>query len=263
MLSITRADTARRGPFVVDDVRGAADRPAERERYRMNKWWLAGILLLLSAAGPANAQVSVSIGVPSLDIGIHLPAADVDADPRLAGLLRAECRRQLLLLRRHVLGLPERQLVRRAPGTTAPGRSWIRMIVPAYRPPVPVRYYRQAPRLFSRLGADAAPRWAEHWGQHEQNGRAGIKRIALTFRAAAARYRPTNSHTGEPLPASVRSSRPSTTQNYRYQPNEPVVQQHYEQHAAPPQHDHAAREPERGAGHRKSRQQQGDHGCVD
>src|SRR4029077_18768871 len=40
----------------------------------MTQWWLAGILLFLGAAAPANAQVSVSIGVPSIDIGIHLPA---------------------------------------------------------------------------------------------------------------------------------------------------------------------------------------------
>ena len=40
----------------------------------MTQLWLAGILFFLGAAGPANAQVSVSIGVPSIDIGIHLPA---------------------------------------------------------------------------------------------------------------------------------------------------------------------------------------------
>ncbi|HEX9418067.1 MAG TPA: hypothetical protein VGA81_03370 [Methylomirabilota bacterium] len=40
----------------------------------MTQWWLAGILFFLGAAGPATAQVSVSIGVPSIDIGIHLPA---------------------------------------------------------------------------------------------------------------------------------------------------------------------------------------------
>ena len=40
----------------------------------MNRWWAAGLLLLLGTAAPADAQVSVSIGVPSLDIGIHLPA---------------------------------------------------------------------------------------------------------------------------------------------------------------------------------------------
>jgi len=36
----------------------------------MTQWWLAGILFFLGAAGPATAQVSVSIGVPSIDIGI-------------------------------------------------------------------------------------------------------------------------------------------------------------------------------------------------
>jgi hypothetical protein len=35
--------------------------------------WLLGLVLLLCTAPPVAAQISVGIGVPSLDIGIHLP----------------------------------------------------------------------------------------------------------------------------------------------------------------------------------------------
>jgi hypothetical protein len=37
-------------------------------------WWLIGLVLLLCTAAPAAAQISIGIGVPSLDIGIHLGA---------------------------------------------------------------------------------------------------------------------------------------------------------------------------------------------
>ena len=39
--------------------------------------------------------------------------------------------------------------------------------------------------------------------------------------------------------------------NYKYQPHEPVVRQHYEQHAAAPQRDDVAHGVERGAEHKK------------
>ena len=40
----------------------------------MRYWWLMGLVLLLCTAVPGAAQISIGIGVPSLDIGIHLPA---------------------------------------------------------------------------------------------------------------------------------------------------------------------------------------------
>ena len=46
-----------------------------RKKWRpMRYWWLIGLVLLLCTAAPAGAQISIGIGVPSLDIGIRLPA---------------------------------------------------------------------------------------------------------------------------------------------------------------------------------------------
>ncbi len=130
----------------------------------MTQWWLAGILFFLGAAGPATAQVSVSIGVPSIDIGIHLPA------------------------------LPALTLVPGSPVYYAPsvdgnfffydGMYWVYQsdnwyssswysgpwalvdpeIVPPFILQVPVRYYRRPPAYFHGWAASAPPRWAEHWG---------------------------------------------------------------------------------------------------
>ena len=81
-----------------------------RMRHRM----LALALLLgVGAALPALAQVSIQIGLPGVSIGINqpvypqlvqVPGYPVYYDPGVA--------LELLLLRRHVLGLPGRQLVR-------------------------------------------------------------------------------------------------------------------------------------------------------
>jgi len=40
----------------------------------MRYGWLIGLVLLLCTAAPTAAQISIGIGVPSLDIGIHFPA---------------------------------------------------------------------------------------------------------------------------------------------------------------------------------------------
>jgi hypothetical protein len=40
----------------------------------MRYWWLMGLVLLLSTAASAAAQISIGIGVASIDMGIHLPA---------------------------------------------------------------------------------------------------------------------------------------------------------------------------------------------
>jgi hypothetical protein len=132
----------------------------------MNRWWAVALLLLLGAVAPAvapaDAQVSVSIGVPSIDIGIHLPA------------------------------LPALTLVPGSPVYYAPsvngnfffydGMYWVNQndnwyssswyngpwalvdpdIVPAFILQVPVRCYRRPPAYFHGWAASAPPRWAEH-----------------------------------------------------------------------------------------------------
>ncbi len=210
---------------------------------RMRHWcYYLGLLLLLYAAPPAAAQISIGIGVPSLDIGIHLGAS------------------------------PSLTIVPGSPVYYAPrvdtnfffydGMYWVYKddnwyasswyngpwaavdptIVPDFLLRVPVRYYRRPPPYFRGWAESAPPRWGEHWGQSweekhhgwEQSARAPIPRAAPvpTYqRQYAGKRYPT------PQQQPVLHS-----QNYKYQPREPVVQQHYQQHAAPQQHG----QPERG-----------------
>jgi len=124
------------------------------------------LLLLLYAGPPATAQISIGIGVPSLDIGIHFPA------------------------------LPSLTIVPGTPVYYAPsvdtnfffydGMYWVYKddnwyasswyngpwaavdptIVPDFLLRVPVRYYRRPPPYFRGWAESAPPRWGEHWGQN-------------------------------------------------------------------------------------------------
>jgi len=217
----------------------------------MTKWWLAGILFFLGAAGPANAQVSVSIGVPSIDIGIHFPA------------------------------LPALTIVPGSPVYYAPsvnsnfffydGMYWVYQndnwyssswyngpwalvdpeIVPPYILQVPVRYYRRPPSYFHGWAASAPPRWAEHWGpgwaEKHQDWDKG-DRAHVPSAAPVPTYQ--RQYSGKRYPT-VQQQPALHARNYQYQPREPVVRQHYEQHAAAPQHDNVAHGAERGAEHKK------------
>ena len=130
----------------------------------MRVWWVIGLVLLLCTATPATAQISIGIGVPSLDIGIHLPA------------------------------LPSLTIVTGSPVYYAPrvdanfffydGMYWVYQndnwyssswyngpwaavdpdIVPEFILRVPVSYYRHPPTYFRGWAANAPPRWDEHWG---------------------------------------------------------------------------------------------------
>jgi hypothetical protein len=217
----------------------------------MTQWWLAGILFFLGAAAPATAQVSVSIGVPSIDIGIHLPA------------------------------LPALTLVPGSPVYYAPsvdsnfffydGMYWVYQndnwyssswysgpwalvdpeIVPPFILQVPVRYYRRPPAYFHGWAASAPPRWAEHWGPawaEKHRGWDQGDRAHVPPPAPLPAYQ--RQYSGKRYPT-VQQQPTLHARNYKYQPREPVVRQHYEQHAAAAPRDHAAHGPEKGEEHKK------------
>ena len=208
----------------------------------MRYWWLIGLALLLCTAAPAEAQISVGIGVPSLDIGIHLP------------------------------GLPSLSIVPASPVYYAPrvnsnfffydGMYWVYQddnwyssswyngpwaavdpdIVPEFVLRVPVRYYRRPPTYFRGWAANAPPRWGEHWGNNWEQKHTGwnhVERGQVPRAAPVPTYQ--RKYPAKQYPT-VQQQPALHVQNYKYQPREAVVQQHYQQHAAPQQHG----QPERG-----------------
>jgi hypothetical protein len=194
------------------------------------------LLSLLSGATiPAFAQLSVGIGIglPSISIGINFPI------------------------------FPEFQPVPGYPVYYAPqldanyffydGMYWVYQndnwyasswyngpwavvgptVVPVFILRVPVQYYRSPPAYFRGWQQGAPPRWGDHWGNDWQRQRGGWDQWNHNSVPAAAPL-PTyqKQYSGSRYP-SVEQQRTLHSQNYRYQPHEPVVQQHYQKYVAP------------------------------
>ena len=185
--------------------------------------------MLLYSGAPSAAQVSVGIGFPGLNIGINLPAY-----PRLV----------------RVPGYP----VYYAPQLDAnfffyDGMYWVfqnddwytsswyngpwglvnREDVPPFVLRVPVRYYRQAPAYFRGWRADAAPRWGDHWGHDWEQRRSGWdkwNRRAVPRPAPLPLFQ--RRYSGDRYPRQVEQQHQLLKRNYRYQPRDPIVRQHYQ-----------------------------------
>ncbi|MHB1091420.1 hypothetical protein [Thiobacillus sp.] len=100
--------------------------------------------------------------------------------------------------------------------------------VPVYVLRVPVRYYRQPPPYFRGWRADAPPRWGDHWGRDWEQRRSGWDRWDRGSAPAPAPL-PTyqRNYSGDRYPRAIEQQRTIRSENYRYQPREPVTQQYF------------------------------------
>jgi len=189
--------------------------------------------MLFGAVTPAVAQLSVGIGLPNVSIGINVPL------------------------------YPEFEPVPGYPMYYAPqvdsnyffydGMYWVfqsdnwyasswyngpwamvsPIAVPVFMLRIPVRYYRHPPTYFHGWQQDAPPRWGDHWGNDWQRQRGGWdqwNRNSVPTPAPLPTYQ--RQYSGNRYP-SYEQQRTINSQNYRYQPHDPVVQQHYQQYAVP------------------------------
>jgi hypothetical protein len=102
-------------------------------------------------------------------------------------------------------------------------------IVPLFVLRIPVRYYRHPPAYFHGWRSDAPPRWGEHWGHEWERRRAGWDRWNRSAAPAPAPLPFYQRHySGEQYPRGERQQA-LHSQNYRYQPRDAVVRQHYQQ----------------------------------
>ena len=189
--------------------------------------------MLLSQAASAEVQVSIGIGLPHVSIGINVPAYP-----------------QLVV----VPGYP----VYYAPSLQAnfffyDGMYWVYQgdywyasswyngpwwlvgpeVVPVFVLRIPVRYYRQPPAYFIGWRPDAPPRWGDHWGRDWEQRRSGWdrwNRQAAPAPAPLPVYQ--RQYSGDRYPRQVEQQQELHQQQYRYQPHDPVVRQHYQEQAA-------------------------------
>lgn len=193
------------------------------------RYLLMVFCLLLGPLTSATAQLSVGIGLPGVSIGINMPGY-----PQLV----------------RVPGYP----VYYAPQLESnfffyDGMYWVYQrdnwyasswyngpwglvnpnLVPLYVLRIPVRYYRNPPGYFGGWRADAPPRWGEHWGNDWQRQRSGWdqwNRRSAPTPAPLPSYQ--RRYSGERYPDAPQQHS-IQGQNYRYQPRDAVVRQHYQE----------------------------------
>lgn len=199
------------------------------------RYGLIVLLMLLGSATSTMAQVSVGIGIalPGVSIGINLPAF-----PELVP----------------VPGYPVYYAPRLASNFFFyDGMYWVYqddnwyasswyngpwgLVAPEFVPlfvlRIPVRYYRLPPAYFRGWRADAPPRWDEHWGNEWAQHRSGWDKWDHRSAPAPAPlpiYQ--RRYSGDRYPG-VAQQPLLHSQNYRYQPRDAVVRQHYQEQAAP------------------------------
>jgi len=211
---------------------------------------LIALSVFLCSLNPAFAQLSINFGTPGLSIGINLPVY-----PRL----------------QRIPGYP----VYYAPGVSSnyffyDGLYWVfqednwyasswyngpwglvdPQDVPLYVLRVPVRYYRHAPSYFHGWRAEDPPRWGEHWGPSWEQRHGGWDRWDRRSAPAPAPL-PTyqRQYSGSRYPQASQQAA-LESRNYRYQPREPLAQQHFQQlrtqasSASPPQRQQQRQQPQ-------------------
>jgi hypothetical protein len=205
---------------------------------------LAQFLLVLALVTPAAAQVSIGIGLPGISIGINLPVF-----PELVVVPDYPVY--------YARGLDVNLFFYDGLYWVYQGDNWYASswyngpwgpvapeIVPVFVLRIPVRYYRHPPAQWVGWRSDAPPRWGEHWGHEWEQRRSGWgqwNRHSVQPPAPLPVYQ--RQYSGKRYPV-VERQQVLHSQKYRYQPQDPVVRQVYQQHGK-------GEGQEKGQGHKK------------
>ncbi len=191
-------------------------------RYAIVVLWM-----LLCSATSALAQVSISIGInlPLFPTLVQVPGYPVYYAPRL---------NSNFFFYDGMYWVYE--------GDNWYSSSWYNgpwwLVGPEYVPlfvlRIPVRYYRNPPMYFREWRSDAPPRWGHHWGHEWEQRRSGWdrwERKSVPAPAPLPVYQ--KKYSGDRYPR-VEQQHELNSRNYRYQPRDAVVRQHYQEQAARP-----------------------------
>jgi len=208
------------------------------------RYGLIVLWMLFWSVTSAMAQVSIGIGLPGVSIGINLPVYPELV--RVPGYPVYYAPR----LQSNFFFYDGMYWVYQGDNWYASswynGPWWLmdRYDVPLFVLRIPVRYYRDPPEYFRGWRSDASPHWGEHWGNDWERQRSGWDRWDRRSAPAPAPlpvYQ--RQYSGDRYPR-VEQQNELRNKNYRYQPRDAVVQQHYKeqavQRAAPVQRGQAA-----------------------
>ena len=189
---------------------------------------LVVLWILLCSVTSAAAQVSVGIGFPGVSIGINLPVyPQLVAVPGYPVYYAPQVNSNYFFYD-GMYWVYQRDNWYASSWYNGPWALVAPDAVPLYVLRVPVRYYRQPPAYFRGWRADAPPRWGEHWGSGWERSHGGWdnwNRNAVPTPAPLPVYQ--RGYSGNRYPHAEQQQM-LQTQNYRYQPHDAVVQQHYQ-----------------------------------
>jgi hypothetical protein len=192
---------------------------------------LLGVFLF---ANPAAAQVSIGIGIPGLSIGINMPSYPELAPMPDYPVYYAPRGNVNLFFYDGMYWAYQRDNWYASSWYNGPWGLVGPEAVPMYVLRIPVRYYRHPPSAWAGWQRDAPPRWGDRWGhdweQHHQGWDRWDRNTPQT-RAPLPVYQ--RQYSGGRYPK-VEQQQVLLRDKYRYQPQEPVVRQHYQEHAAAP-----------------------------
>ena len=191
--------------------------------------FLIALSMLLLQGAPAQAAVSVRIGIPGIHIGINVPAY-----PRLVRVpghpVYYDPRLDLNLFFYDGLYWVLRGDDWYVSSWYDGPWDWVDPYdVPVYLLRVPVRYYRVPPPYFRGWYVDAPPRWSEHWGRDWQKRRDGWdSRDNRHYPPPAPLPNYQRDYSGDRYPREQVQQRSIRTERYRYEPRESMTHKYYQ-----------------------------------
>ena len=186
-------------------------------RYR-----LIVLLMLLCLTIPATAQVSVSIGinVPVYPELVPVPGYPVYYAPRLGANY---------FFYDGMYWVYDGDNWHSSFWYNGPWSIVMPVAVPVFVLRIPVQYYRVPPPFFHGWRRDGPPHWGERWGREWEQRRSGWDRWdrrSAPSPAPLPAYQ--RNYSGDRYPH-AEQQHALVSQNYRYQPRDPVVREHYQQ----------------------------------
>ena len=179
----------------------------------------------MSAASPAETQISIGIAVPGASIGIQMPGYPAFVQVPSHPVYYAPRLQMNLFFYDGLYWVYQQDHWYASSWYDGPWRAVAPHAVPLYVLRVPVRYYRNPPGYFRGWRSDAPPRWDQHWGPEWSRERSGWDRWDRRASPAPAPL-PTyqRRYSGERYPRAEEQDR-LQDRNYRYQPRDPIVRE--------------------------------------
>ncbi|HTD04570.1 hypothetical protein [Undibacterium sp.] len=186
------------------------------------RYALVVLSMLFGFATSAIAQVSISINLQSYPELVPVPGYPVYYSPRL---------RSNYFFYDGMYWIYQGDAWYESDWYNGPWQWVGPEFVPLFVLRIPVRYYRDPPVYFRGWRPDAPPRWGQHWGNGWQQHRRGWDqwdRHSAPSRAPLPVYQ--RQYAGNRYPR-AEQQQALRAQNYRYQPRDALVRQHYQQPA--------------------------------